>query len=152
MFFLIARALHVCRNIGAFFCFCSAAQKRASHAPPSTDHNASARLGVCIGGYTRRLHTVANNNTVHEKEGGVHECGITQQQSFGQKQKNQPALAMSGKGKGKQQMTPVVDKSKAGDVNLAVLRRIDPEVEQILANAGHVCLYRMNVGEQQWVS
>ena len=60
---------------------------------------------------------------------------------------------MSGKGKGKQQgMTPVVDKSKAGDANLGVLRRIDPEVEEILANAGHVCLYRMNVGEQQWVS
>ncbi len=76
------------------------------------------------------------------------------------------------------QPTPVLDRARASDMNLSVLKRIDPEVEevrphlhslrllwdcsrfrlrptlcmQVLANAGHVCLYRMSVEDQQWVS
>lgn len=43
-----------------------------------------------------------------------------------------------------------VDRSKAQLVNLAVLKRIDPEVQEVIANASHVCLYHMPVNTQAW--
>eukprot|EP00877_Chromochloris_zofingiensis_P001319 jgi/Chrzof1/11188/Cz05g27120.t1 len=57
-------------------------------------------------------------------------------------------MALKQKDKGK--TTPVLDRSKASDISMAVLKRIDPEVEEVLANAGHVCLYRMSCEDQQW--
>lgn len=43
-----------------------------------------------------------------------------------------------------------IDAAAAADLNKAVLKRCDPEVEEVLATAGQVCLYRMNIEEQQW--
>lgn len=45
---------------------------------------------------------------------------------------------------------PVLDRGAAQELNLTVLRRIDPDVEEVLATAGHVCLYHMSVDTQQW--
>jgi mRNA-decapping enzyme 1B len=36
------------------------------------------------------------------------------------------------------------------DHNLKILQRVDPEVDEVLATAGHVCLYYMHVTSQQW--
>lgn len=44
----------------------------------------------------------------------------------------------------------LVDKTKAHELNMAVLKRIDPETEEILASSGQVCLYKMSVDDQQW--
>lgn len=46
--------------------------------------------------------------------------------------------------------TPVLDRGAAQELNLTVLRRIDPDIEEVLATAGHVCLYHMSVDTQQW--
>uniref|UniRef100_A0A383W2F1 WH1 domain-containing protein n=1 Tax=Tetradesmus obliquus TaxID=3088 RepID=A0A383W2F1_TETOB len=35
-------------------------------------------------------------------------------------------------------------------MNMMVLKRIDAQIEEIIASAAHVCLYRMSVNEQQW--
>uniref|UniRef100_A0A7S0S2H6 WH1 domain-containing protein n=1 Tax=Chlamydomonas leiostraca TaxID=1034604 RepID=A0A7S0S2H6_9CHLO len=47
-------------------------------------------------------------------------------------------------------MGTVVDKTNVNEVNLAVLKRLDPEVEQVLGNAAHVCLYVMSLETQAW--
>lgn len=44
----------------------------------------------------------------------------------------------------------MLDRSKANDMNIMVLKRIDSQIEEILTTAGHVCLYRMSVDDQQW--
>ena len=37
-------------------------------------------------------------------------------------------------------------------LNLKVLRRIDPFIEEILITAAHVTLYEFNVQKSEWVS
>jgi mRNA-decapping enzyme 1B len=37
-------------------------------------------------------------------------------------------------------------------LNLTVLQRLDPAVEDILITAGHVTLYDFNIDKNQWVS
>ena len=46
----------------------------------------------------------------------------------------------------------MLDRSKTNDLNLTVLRRIDSNIEEVLASASAVCFYRMSVEDQQWVS
>lgn len=36
-------------------------------------------------------------------------------------------------------------KSMLNDINLSVLKRLDPDIEQVLGNAAHVCLYAMTM-------
>lgn len=47
---------------------------------------------------------------------------------------------------------PQIDQESAKELNLAVLQRMDANVEDILATAGHVTLYEFDVEEKQWVS
>lgn len=58
---------------------------------------------------------------------------------------------MSAKKPDKSKQQPLLDRSKANDLNLTVLRRIDSNIEEVLASASAVCLYRMSVEDQQWV-
>ena len=39
----------------------------------------------------------------------------------------------------------------SSDTNLQILRRMDADVDDVLATAAHVCLYYMHVDTQQWV-
>ncbi|KAF6257964.1 Dcp1-like decapping family-domain-containing protein [Scenedesmus sp. NREL 46B-D3] len=57
---------------------------------------------------------------------------------------------MSSAGKKDKGKLPVLDRVKAADMNMMVLKRIDAQIEEIIASAAHVCLYRMSVNEQQW--
>jgi hypothetical protein len=43
------------------------------------------------------------------------------------------------------------DTSATAATNLGVLRRSDPDVEEVLGTAGHVCLYGFDVDAKQWV-
>lgn len=43
-----------------------------------------------------------------------------------------------------------LDKSKAEQINLSVIQRLDADVEQVIATAGHVALYDFNVASSQW--
>jgi len=43
------------------------------------------------------------------------------------------------------------DPAATAAANLNVLRRMDPEVEEVLGRAGHVCLYNFDTSTQQWV-
>eukprot|EP00887_Chlorella_sp_A99_P001721 scaffold8.g1721.t1 len=45
---------------------------------------------------------------------------------------------------------PVIDAAAAEKMNLTVLRRLDPDVEQLLATAGHVALYDFEVTTKKW--
>jgi hypothetical protein len=38
------------------------------------------------------------------------------------------------------------------DINLSILKRLDPDIEQVLGNAAHVCLYAMTMDNPVWVS
>jgi len=49
-------------------------------------------------------------------------------------------------------MSAVINKSMVADINLGVLKRIDPEIEQVLGTAAHVCLYAMTMDNPVWVS
>jgi len=52
----------------------------------------------------------------------------------------------------KPNMSAVINKSMVADINLGVLKRIDPEIEQVLGTAAHVCLYAMTMDNPVWVS
>jgi len=41
--------------------------------------------------------------------------------------------------------------SASSNTTLAVLKRTDPNVEEVLATASHVCLYAFDVDAKQWV-
>lgn len=45
---------------------------------------------------------------------------------------------------------PVIDQKAAEQMNLNVLRRIDPHVEELLATAGHVALYDFDIPTKRW--
>ena len=45
---------------------------------------------------------------------------------------------------------PTLDKTKAEQINLSVIQRLDSEVEQVIATAGHVALYDFDVSTSQW--
>jgi hypothetical protein len=45
----------------------------------------------------------------------------------------------------------IKDASATAATNLMVLRRTDPDVEEVLGTAGHVCLYGFDVDTKQWV-
>jgi|APGre2960657444_1045066.scaffolds.fasta_scaffold20661_3 hypothetical protein len=45
----------------------------------------------------------------------------------------------------------VRDSSATASNNLTVLKRSDPDVEEVLGTAGHVCLYAFDVDSKQWV-
>lgn len=50
-------------------------------------------------------------------------------------------MAAPGKmGKGQQ---PVLDRSKASDLNMAVLRRIDPQIEEVRSGCPVCCQHRI---------
>eukprot|EP00959_Pyramimonas_sp_CCMP1952_P046731 976168-Pyramimonas_sp.AAC.1 len=48
-------------------------------------------------------------------------------------------------------LVPVLDQKSTDDLNLSVLQRFDPDVEDILVKAGHVAQYVLNTVEMQWV-
>lgn len=50
----------------------------------------------------------------------------------------------------KDKRAPVLNKLAAQDNFLGVLRRFDRDIEEVLAYAGHVCLYYMSVDTQVW--
>lgn len=43
-----------------------------------------------------------------------------------------------------------LDKIKAEQINLSVIQRLDSDVEQVIATAGHVALYDFDVSSSQW--
>ena len=45
----------------------------------------------------------------------------------------------------------IKDASATAQNNLNVLKRTDPDVEEVLETAGHVCLYGFDVDTKQWV-
>ncbi|KAL4439688.1 hypothetical protein ABPG75_002689 [Micractinium tetrahymenae] len=45
---------------------------------------------------------------------------------------------------------PVIDQKAAEQMNLNVLRRIDPQVDELLATAGHVALYDFDIPTKRW--
>lgn len=45
---------------------------------------------------------------------------------------------------------PSLDRSKAGQINLTVIQRMDPEVEEVIATSGHVALYDFDTVSSQW--
>ncbi|PSC74420.1 mRNA-decapping enzyme isoform B [Micractinium conductrix] len=45
---------------------------------------------------------------------------------------------------------PVIDQRAAEQMNLNVLRRIDPQIEELLATAGHVALYDFDIPTKRW--
>lgn len=45
---------------------------------------------------------------------------------------------------------PKLDKRTTDKLNLQVLQRVDPEVEEVLVTAGHVALYHLDVPNMQW--
>lgn len=55
-------------------------------------------------------------------------------------------MAQNGK------LLPNLDQNSTKVLNLTVLQRIDPFVEEILMTAAHVTLYEFNVELNQWVS
>ena len=48
-------------------------------------------------------------------------------------------------------LTPNLDQGGTKVLNLTVLQRIDPSVEDILITASHVTLYDFNIDLNQWV-
>lgn len=49
-------------------------------------------------------------------------------------------------------LMPNLDQNSTKLLNLTVLQRIDPFVEEILITAAHVTFYEFNVDNNQWVS
>ena len=47
---------------------------------------------------------------------------------------------------------PLLDRKATDQLNLAVLRRVDPDTEQVLTTAGHVALYGFDTDKKAWVS
>ncbi|KAK3260219.1 hypothetical protein CYMTET_30811 [Cymbomonas tetramitiformis] len=45
---------------------------------------------------------------------------------------------------------PQLDKNATKNLNLSVLKRQDPDVENVLATAGHVALYQLDLDKMQW--
>jgi len=45
---------------------------------------------------------------------------------------------------------PNLDKKSTNELNLSVLQRFDPDVEDVLVTAGHVALYALNTECMQW--
>ncbi|KAI8107485.1 hypothetical protein M9435_002514 [Picochlorum sp. BPE23] len=45
---------------------------------------------------------------------------------------------------------PSLDRSKAGQINLTVIQRMDSEVEEVIATSGHVALYDFDTASSQW--
>ena len=45
----------------------------------------------------------------------------------------------------------MLDKRTTDKLNLQVLQRVDPNVEEVLVTAGHVALYHLDVPNMQWV-
>ncbi|XP_078439539.1 decapping 1 [Wolffia australiana] len=56
----------------------------------------------------------------------------------------------NGVGNGGGKLTPNLDKNSTKALNLTVLQRIDPFVEEILITAAHVTLYEFNIELNQW--
>lgn len=48
------------------------------------------------------------------------------------------------------QAKPTLDRKAAEQINLNVLKRLDPQVEELLATAGHVALYDFDVPTRRW--
>ena len=44
-----------------------------------------------------------------------------------------------------------LDRTYAGDLNLAVLKRVDPQIDSIEATASHVAMYIYNDEKKEWV-
>jgi hypothetical protein len=44
----------------------------------------------------------------------------------------------------------IKDVTATAATNLNVLKRTDPDVEEVLGTAGHVCLYGFDVETKQW--
>ncbi|KAL3153048.1 hypothetical protein ABBQ38_012072 [Trebouxia sp. C0009 RCD-2024] len=45
---------------------------------------------------------------------------------------------------------PLLDKKATDQLNLSVLRRVDPDTEQVLTTAGHVALYGFDTDKKAW--
>jgi len=45
-----------------------------------------------------------------------------------------------------------LDRTHAGDLNLAVLKRVDDKIESIEATASHVAMYSYSDEKKEWVS
>ena len=62
-----------------------------------------------------------------------------------------PATAPAPPG-GKKAAGPLIkDAGATAATNLGVLRRTDPDIEEVLGTAGHVCLYGFDVDAKLWV-
>ena len=62
-----------------------------------------------------------------------------------------PATAAAPPG-GKKAAGPLIrDAGATAATNLGVLRRTDPDIEEVLGTAGHVCLYGFDVDAKLWV-
>lgn len=48
-------------------------------------------------------------------------------------------------------MSVLIDQNKAKAMNLGVLQRNDPAIEEILATASHVTLYEFDLDKKCWV-
>lgn len=55
--------------------------------------------------------------------------------------------SLTGGGK----LTPNLDQRSTKLLNLTVLQRVDPFIEEILITAAHVTLYEFNIDLNQWV-
>ncbi|XP_057781998.1 mRNA-decapping enzyme-like protein [Salvia miltiorrhiza] len=53
-------------------------------------------------------------------------------------------------GKNKEKLKPILDEKITKELNLRVLQRIDPCIEEILTNAAHVAIYELNIEASQW--
>lgn len=49
-------------------------------------------------------------------------------------------------------LTPNLDQNCTKVLNLTVLQRVDPSIEEILITSTHVTLYEFNIDSNQWVS
>lgn len=59
-------------------------------------------------------------------------------------------MANNSTQQGQQSSMIQLDKIKAEQINLSVIQRLDSDVEQVIATAGHVALYDFNVSTSQW--
>ena len=51
----------------------------------------------------------------------------------------------------KKPSTPKLDPSKTNETNLRVLRRDDPDIDEVLGSASHVTLYSFDLDSRQWM-
>ena len=59
-------------------------------------------------------------------------------------------MKQGGGGQRGKKTKPKLDRKAAEQINLNVIQRLDAQVEQVIATAGHVALYDFDVGTSEW--